>query len=340
MILKLAMLLASAAVALIIADLVVRLMPHGPPYRAETAYFDTMKMPKNSLGYHDYEYEREKRPGVFRIMVVGDSFSEGAGLSFDDIFPKRLEWYLNCYGNEQKITYQVMNMSMRGRSTPNEVTLLKEYAAQFHPDVIILAYCLNDAEDLDVKDELRRLKGCHPELSFKKPPGWRGVIYDHSALAKLIFRRTFNTRNNLIYKRYYKELYRDDYQGWKKMQEALLDLAAFSRSSGIPTKVLIFPLFSHSLGDDYPFKRMHNKVHRALIKAGLPYIDLLAYYTNMDHVRLEYIPDRDPHPDEIAHRIAAEVLWQDLMQSGLLPGGKKSVDDVVFPRKFPHVVSD
>lgn len=273
-------------------------------------------------------------------MVVGDSFTEGAGLSFDDSFPKRLERYLNCFGNEQKITYQVMNMSWHGRSTPKEVRLLKEYATQFHPDLVILAYCLNDAEDLDVKDEIWRLKKLHPARLFKRPRGWKGVLYDHSALAKLILRRTHITRNNRCYKRYYKEIYRDDYQGWKKTQEALLELGNLSRSYGIPAKVLIFPLFSHSLGDDYPFKRIHNKVHRALIKAGLPYIDLLPYYTNMNHIRLEYIPDKDPHPDEIAHRIAAETLFRDLMQSGLLPGGKKLVGDVAFPQKSPHFVSD
>jgi hypothetical protein len=340
LILKLAVLSASIASALVIAELVVRLMPAGPHYRAETAYFDTMKMPPNSLGYYDYEYDREKGPGVFRIMVVGDSFSEGAGLSFDDIFPKRLERYLNCYGNEQKITYQVMNMSWRRRSTPLEVRLIKKYSGKYHPDLVILSYCLNDAEDLDVKEDLWRLRYIHPKLLFKRPIGWRGVLYDHSALAKLIFHRTFNTRNNHRYKRYYKELYMDDYQGWKKTQEALRELGNLSRSYRIPARVLIFPLFSHSLGDDYPFKRIHNKVHRALDKAGLPYIDLLPHYANMNHIRLEYIPDKDPHPDEIAHRIAAEALFQDLRQSGVLPGGKRSVDDVAFPRKSTHFVSD
>jgi hypothetical protein len=102
--------------------------------------------------------------------------------------------------------------------------------------------------------------------------------------------------------------------------------------------VVIFPLFSFSLGDDYPFKHIHNKVHRALQNAGLPYIDLLAFYKHMNYIRLEYIPDKDPHPDEIAHRIAAEVLWRDLKQSGLLPGRKKT--GAVFPRRCVHAVSD
>ena len=340
LILNLAVLTASAAATLAIAEFIVRMTPPSPHYRPETAYFDTINMPMNSLGYHDYEYDREKKAGTFRIMVVGDSFSKGEGLGFDDVYPKRLERYLNCYGNAQGICYQVMNMSMHGRSTPEEVRLLKEYAGQYHPDVIILSYCLNDAEDLDTLDELWRLRGIHPALLFEKPRGWRGFLYDHSTLSRLVIRRVFNTKNNRCYKKYFKAIYKDDYQGWKKTREALTELGAFSRSSGIPARVILFPLFSFSFGDEYPFSHIHNKVHRAVEEAGLPYIDLLANYRNMNRIRLEYIPDRDPHPDEIAHRIAAEALWRDLKQSGLLPGDALTGKKCVFPRRCVRFVAD
>ncbi|MCX6357260.1 MAG: SGNH/GDSL hydrolase family protein [Candidatus Aureabacteria bacterium] len=328
------------AATLAVLEFAVRWMPAGPRYRAETAYFNTSKMPLNSLGFHDYEYSPEKGPRVFRIMVVGDSFSDGAGLDFNDSYPKRLERYLNTYGNDRKITYEVMNMSWPGRSTPEEVRLLREYALHYHSDLVILGYCINDAEDLDTLDEIYALKARHPELGFKKPSGWGRFVYDRSALARLVYRRVFNTINNRCYRKYYKGLYRDEYQGWKKTRAALMELGTLSRAHGIPVEVLIFPLFSFSMGEDYPFRHIHNMVHRACEEAGLPYIDLLQSYSKMNHIRLEYIPDKDPHPDEIAHRIAAEVLWRNLIRSGLLPGGLRSERGLAFPGKCPRFISD
>lgn len=97
------------------------------------------------------------------------------------------------------------------------------------------------------------------------------------------------------------------------------ELADFSRSKKIPAGVVIFPLFSFGMGDDYPFGEIHDILHRTLKEVGLPYVDLFPYYRNLDHTRLEVVPGRNPHPSEVAHRIAAEVLWLNLLESGYLP---------------------
>jgi hypothetical protein len=45
----------------------------------------------NSMGHRDYEYPVIRRPGVPRIMMLGDSFIEGWGVPFDETITKRLE---------------------------------------------------------------------------------------------------------------------------------------------------------------------------------------------------------------------------------------------------------
>jgi len=46
----------------------------------------------NSLGYRDVEHTKEKPPGVFRIAVLGDSFTEARQVDIAATFWKRLGW--------------------------------------------------------------------------------------------------------------------------------------------------------------------------------------------------------------------------------------------------------
>jgi hypothetical protein len=82
---------------------------------------------------------------------------------------------------------------------------------------------------------------------------------------------------------------------------------------------MIFPLFSWELDDRYPFRDIHDRLHRDLETAGLPYLDLLPAYRGLEHRTLEAVPFKDPHPNDVAHRIAAEELYVWLKERKLLP---------------------
>jgi hypothetical protein len=335
LLLRLAAVLISVVLSLIAIEIAMHLLPKKKPVRVNQPLFKTILMPRNSLHYRDFEYPRQKGLNVFRILVVGDSFSQGAVLSFEDSYAKKLECYLNCCGNDNGTTYQVINMSVQGRSTPREVRVIKHHAAELEADLVILGYCLNDPEDWEEGDDyLRKLMDKCYYRPFKKPEGWGSLLYEHSALVRLIQHRIFNSRVKRGHIRYFHKLYRDTYPGWQKAQRALMDLGDFSRSSHIPVRVLIFPLTPFGLGDEYPFADIHEKLHSALEKAGLPYIDLFPLFKDMDHTCLEFVPSIDAHPSEIASRMAAEALWQELMREGVTPEGKRSDTAVVFP-KYP-----
>src|SRR5688572_26831400 len=44
----------------------------------------------NSMGFRDREHERAKPPGVKRIVVIGDSFSEAVQVNVEDTFHRKL----------------------------------------------------------------------------------------------------------------------------------------------------------------------------------------------------------------------------------------------------------
>jgi len=327
----------SMLITLLLIEAIFRVIPAPTPYRVPRALFRTCEMPLNSLRYHDYEYPAHKPPHTYRILVVGDSFSACGAVNVDDGYPKRLEHYLNRFWNKSVTSYQVMNLSKPGRSTPGEVGLAITQALRFKVDMIIVGYCLNDPEDWENRDYLKKLqKKCIYQF-FEKPEGWRGMLYTRSALAKIVMQRIFNTRAYRAHMKYYRKLYRDDYSGWQKSQKALQELGDFAIAHHIKAGVLIFPLLSYGLGDDYPFIEIHEKLYRAITRAGLEYLDLLPYFKYQDPICLEYLPNKDPHPNEVAYRIAAEALWIKLKGYGDLPPiDMKHIPQGIFPKKPPN----
>jgi hypothetical protein len=318
------LLLVTCAVALGLAEVVaLRLMSRPAPVFPDSR-FAHRRWISNSRDQRDFEYPVEKPPGTFRVIAIGDSFTYGHGAAFDDVWPKRLERYLYDYQNVKGWRYEVLNWGKSGRATPSEVGFLKANAKQFGADLIVVGYCLNDAEtETGDLRELSALREKTVKIAFDKGTGLNAWLYDHWALYRFVRIRLFNRQRNAGHLAYYPALYRDEYQGWKDTRAAIAELGAFSKESGIPAVVLIFPLLSWNLDERYPFPQIHDKIHRELEKAGLGYVDLLPAYHGLDHTVLEAVPFQDPHPSDVAHRIAAEELYVYLRDKGLLPKGEK-----------------
>tara|TARA_B100001989_G_C24535735_1_gene464266 strand:+ start:906 stop:1976 length:1071 start_codon:yes stop_codon:yes gene_type:complete len=97
----------------------------------------------NSLGFRDLEkiYNNEKE----KVLVLGDSCTEGFGLALDKTFPKQLEKLLN----QNNLNYNVLNAGISGN---NLVDYLEIYNRYFKDDsnikiIIIALYVGNDLID-------------------------------------------------------------------------------------------------------------------------------------------------------------------------------------------------
>lgn len=96
---------------------------------------------RNSMGYRDYEHTLEKVPGIYRIAVIGDSIAKGFGTpQHEGTFPSVLERKLR----ESGVSAEVMNFGVEGYNTQQEVETLKDRGLRYSPDLVVLAYDLND----------------------------------------------------------------------------------------------------------------------------------------------------------------------------------------------------
>ncbi|MEK7251148.1 MAG: SGNH/GDSL hydrolase family protein, partial [Bacteroidota bacterium] len=94
----------------------------------------------NSLGLRDKEYSVQKPPSTFRILMLGDSFTEGDGVFSNETFSKRLEEKLQSQQGGMK--FEVINAGVGSYSSLLEYLYVKNYGLQLNPDLVILNFDL------------------------------------------------------------------------------------------------------------------------------------------------------------------------------------------------------
>lgn len=97
----------------------------------------------NAHGFRDYAFSTEKPDGVYRICVAGDSITLGWYQRAEDTYPKVLEALLNADAPPGR-RYEVYNMGVGGYNAEQEFEVIKTKMPPFHPDLILVGYCVND----------------------------------------------------------------------------------------------------------------------------------------------------------------------------------------------------
>ncbi len=301
---EIVLLVAGVLAALLLAEGAVRLLGEGDS-RSGYAPVNTKRRPgpTNSRGYRDLERRPAKLPGAHRAVVLGDSFSWGVRVEFEDAWPQRLERGLARQRGEP---WEVVNLSRPGMNTVEQVEQLASEGLAYDPDVVVLGYCLNDSED-DAAAEVRRGRDWEEQARERRARGRR--LVDRSALYRLVSERLRALRENRLRIAAYRSQYAPDYPGWIAGGKALGRMAELCKERKIPLVVMIFPLFGNPLDDGYPFPGIHAAVTRAVADTGWARpLDLLPAYRGLDWRILVVDGANDEHPNEIAHRIATSAL--------------------------------
>ena len=126
-----------------------RVFHHLPlPYYKGTMHsegdFDVPFMTNNKgmRGPGDYIYKKDF--GVFRVAVLGDSFTFGVGVNADETASNILERLLNNSGQGR---YEVYNFGVNSYSPILEYIYLKKEVIKYRPDLVILQLDLCDVQD-------------------------------------------------------------------------------------------------------------------------------------------------------------------------------------------------
>ncbi len=103
----------------------------------------------NSKGLRDGDYPYAKPSGTRRVLILGDSYTWGYGVSDDDIYTEILEGKLRKHGS-----WEVLNAGVSGWGTDQQYLFLKNEGFRYAPDIVIVSFFFgNDFREISASQQ-------------------------------------------------------------------------------------------------------------------------------------------------------------------------------------------
>lgn len=104
-----------------------------PNFRQQVAF--------NTQGMHDTEHTITKPPGVFRILLLGDSFVQAVQVSEPETSHQVLEDLLN---QQSQPRFEVLSGGVVNWGTNQQLIYYREQGRQFQPDLVLLLFYIGN----------------------------------------------------------------------------------------------------------------------------------------------------------------------------------------------------
>lgn len=265
------------------------------PWAVESLY--------NHLRFRDLPPEPRPK-GTYRITIAGDSFTEGQGVKEEHTLARVLEGLL---AERDSGEFQVRNCGRRGLDFP-ELMASFDGALQYDPDLVVYALVLNDAlrpPEFQARQQYINDWILDRELLPDEDTPTPGLL--RSRVVDLLKDRVSAWRVGRETTRWYLDMWGEgNPEGWPATQELIRDMQRRANRQGARFMVVVWPLFV-GLEGPYPFEAAHETLREFCLGAGIPFLDLLPVYAGRRSADL-WVHEVDRHPNEVAHRLAAEAL--------------------------------
>jgi len=258
----------------------------------------------NSLGLSDVEHSVNKENSEFRIIALGDSFTEGDGTHQDSTWLKFLERELNKQDFNKELVF--INAGVCGSDPFFEYVLLKDKLLKYKPDLVILMINHSDVFEVILRGGMERFQ---PDgtIKFNKAL-WFEPLYAMSHISRPFF-NAFGYDEFLIGKWENSE---KPEIAEKQIFESVRDFQKLSEKHGFRLLLVINPF-------KYEFERgescMHSIIDEIDEKLSVDYINLLEYFQNVKGIGKDnYLTmywEIDGHNNSNGYEVIAEgVLWK------------------------------
>ncbi len=321
------------AVAFLIAEVLVRLrVPYTVYGHTRQIVQETLSVPSATLGYanrpdasvrfrnkefdtqvtinarglrdRDYPYEPS---GRFRIVVLGDSFAFGWGVNQEDCVTEVLEQrYLQ--------DTDVLNLSVSGYGTLQELRLFQEEGVKYHPDLVLVFWFSNDLDERI--PEVYFHNGRMSEVDWLRTRWSKRLrlwLMRHS-YAFTLLRETRNELNRRWFKREASiaEAAVTDEADWRLMREWLIALHDSAQANGATLAIVGIP--------DKGQLIVNEPLTSLLRELQVAYYDLWEAFASLPDADRRRVYFRvDDHWTAYGHQVVARFVAQYLRAKGFVP---------------------
>ncbi len=258
----------------------------------------------NSEGIRDVEHPVGKSHDEYRIVGLGDSFTEGVGAQYEDTYLKVLERRLNSRNPTPPI--RTICGGVRGSDPVFSYHLLKKRLMKYEPDMIVLLINRGDVDDVIVRGGLDRFDA-------------EGMVRCSSApWLERPFKYSYFFRGVLLMLGGYDYLYQSPAHQEMEREKAfdtILEVARLIRTLGEESG---FQLLVAALSPLDPGLRTTSGFFLPLIQTlseeNIFAVDLFYYFRNeiQDHQFFEYFWPMDCHCTAKGYDIVARGIEQKL----------------------------
>jgi hypothetical protein len=263
----------------------------------------------NSLGYRGAERPPAKPSGVYRIAVVGDSYTYGLGVASEDSLPAQLESVLARARLEH---VEVLNFGVPGAAIEDAIERVRCFAGRWEPDLVLFLLYADDLEP-----SLCSWKG-PSQIGVRLVKGnFRGVLSDWRDLLQLAggvvaWQSPLGRACLLSYRLLdrWRVAVGAESDSWPVRFNDEIDRMADATEQVGATLAVV------ALGDPSAYRRSPHLA--AILDAGnVHWLDARAWLFGERDVRLPVIP-RDMHLSAEGNRLAAERVAAWLLGTGVL----------------------
>lgn len=270
-----------------LANVVMRRISANQIVQAEARRELSVSYRINSQGCRGAEYPQHANPGAWRILSLGDGNTFGIGVHEGDTYSSRLESLLNETGVSRgpQDHYDVINCGVKGASTQQEARLFNAVGSYYAPNVVLLAVNPDD-DRFTTEDE--------EQANDARVGKLERLFHVWGILSSLGAPKPAPTDYGSII------------AGVKQIDGDV-------RAHGARLAVV---LFQHREGADWA--SLDSAVTKGLRGSNIPLLNLGRPLLSFGEEKLLVHSVHDHHPNELAHRIAAEALRKFLADQGML----------------------
>jgi lysophospholipase L1-like esterase len=285
--------------------------------RSETDEFDHDNR-HNSFGLRDVEHAVAKEPGTLRILGLGDSFTYGGGVRFEDGYLAQLERRLN--EGAAGVRVEVIKAGIPRYYPEPERIFLERYGVEYRPEVILVGFVPNDVVDTYFGLDAIRLDraGYLKTREADELGDFGSAVYDRCHACRLVLRRYVAWQTARKYRPQMAEVYRADgfhEADWRKVEAEYDRMAEIA--AGIKAKLVIVHIpqigpwrAEHS----YPAERLAAWAARR----GAGFVDTLPAFKRSPDPQSLYYP-KDQHCTAAGYGVIARAVEEYLTGQKLVP---------------------